>query len=97
MHFVLESAPISFAMIGQLAPVHLQGIMMGTWMLLIGVGASLAGYFSNKILHVTQSIDPLITNINYSHTFDLLGWFSIAVGIIIFISTKHFKYNWLAS
>lgn len=74
-------SPIGYAMIGQLAPQHLQGIMMGTWMMITGVSATLSGYFSSMALGSTASIDPLLTNLSFSHTFGLLGWSAIGTGI----------------
>lgn len=85
--YILQSAgelfisPIGYAMIGQLAPVHLQGVMMGTWMMITGVSATLSGYFSSMALGTTASVDPLLTNPSFSHTFNLLGWSSIATGV----------------
>jgi len=89
--YILQSAgelfisPIGYAMVGQLAPVQLQGLMMGTWLMITGVAATLSGYFSNMALGSTNSTDPLITNPSFSHTFGLLGWAAIATGIVLLI------------
>ncbi len=89
--FILQSiaelfiAPIGYAMVGQLAPVKLQGIMMGTWMMMIGVAATLSGYFSRLALGNMQSQDPLVTNAGFSYTFGLLGLTAIVAGILLFI------------
>jgi POT family proton-dependent oligopeptide transporter len=91
MSYILQSlgelfiSPIGYAMVGQLAPVHLQGLMMGTWLMITGVAATLSGYFSNMALGSTNSTDPLLTNPSFSHTFGLLGWSAIATGIILLI------------
>ncbi|EKD74282.1 MAG: hypothetical protein ACD_45C00008G0002 [uncultured bacterium] len=77
-------SPIGYAMVGQLAPPHLQGLMMGTWLMITGVAATLSGYFSNMALGSSNSTDPLITNSSFSHTFGLLGWAAIATGILLF-------------
>ncbi len=89
--FILQSAgelfisPVGYAMVGQLVPVNLQGIMMGTWLMLVGVGATLSGYFSSVALGNTKSLDPLITNAGFSHIFGSLGLVSIAVGTLLFV------------
>lgn len=89
-YFILQSsgelfiAPIGYAMIGQLAPLHLRGLMMGTWMMVIGVSAILSDHFSKTALNATLSINPLITNRNYSHTFNILGWTAIIISCILF-------------
>ena len=74
-------SPIGYAMIGQLAPQQLQGVMMGTWMMITGVAATLSGYFSSMALGSTASIDPLVTNPSFSHTFGLLGWSAMGTGV----------------
>jgi POT family proton-dependent oligopeptide transporter len=78
-------SPIGYAMVGQLAPVQLQGLMMGTWLMITGVAATLSGYFSNMALGNTSSTDPLVTNPSFSHTFGLLGWAAIVTGIVLLI------------
>jgi POT family proton-dependent oligopeptide transporter len=89
--FILQSigelfiSPIGYAMVGQLAPQRLQGLMMGTWLMVTGVGATLSDYFSKMALGTTQSTDPLLTNASFSHTFAILGWTSIVVGVGLFI------------
>lgn len=80
-------APIGYAMVGQLAPVRLQGLLMGAWMMTTGVAATLSGYFSHMALGQTQSTNPLITNPSFSHTFSLLGWFTISVGVLLLLLT----------
>lgn len=79
-------SPIGYAMVGQLAPVRLRGLMMGIWMMITGVAAILSDHFSKMALGTTDSIDPLITNASYSHTFGLLGWSAIIAGGLLFIS-----------
>ncbi len=78
-------SPIGYAMVGQLAPAHLQGILMGTWMMMTGVSAALSGYFSQMALGSTTSIDPLLTNASFGQTFGLLGWMSIAAGVVMLL------------
>lgn len=91
LSYILQSigelfiAPIGYAMVGQLAPIRLQGLMMGTWMMIIGVGAALSGYFSNLALEGMQSTDPLVTNPGFSHIFNLLGWGTMGAGILLFL------------
>lgn len=79
-------SPIGYAMVGELAPPHLQGMMMGTWMMITGLAATLSGYFSNMALGGSHSIDPLITNPSFSSTFGLLGWSAIATGVLLLVA-----------
>jgi len=74
-------SPIGYAMIGLLAPANLQGILMGSWMLMTGIAGMLASYCSNYAIANVSSQDPLITNPGYSHTFALLGWLAVGCGV----------------
>lgn len=79
-------SPIGYAMVGQLAPRRLRGLMMGMWMMITGVAAILSDHFSKMALGSTDSISPLATNASYSHTFGTLGWSAIIAGGILFIA-----------
>lgn len=76
-------SPIGYSMIGYLAPPRLQGLMMGTWMMITGVAATMSGYFSNMAGGEAHATDPLITNSSYSHMFNLLGWSSVIAGVVL--------------
>lgn len=81
-------SPIGYSMIGYLAPPHLQGVMMGTWLMITGVAATLSGYFSKLAGGGSADnnlTDPVVTNASYSHTFNLLGWSSIGAGVIVIL------------
>lgn len=78
-------SPIGYAMVGQLAPAHLQGLLMGTWLMLTGLASSVSWYFSSMALGNSQSIDPLITNSSFSYTFGLLGIIAVITGFILMV------------
>lgn len=80
-------SPIGYAMVGQLAPLRLRGLMMGIWMMITGIAAILSDHFSKMALGSTESINPLITNASYSHTFGLLGWTAIIGAALLFAFT----------
>lgn len=84
-------SPIGYAMVGQLAPMRLQGLMMGTWLMITGVAATMSDYFSKMALGTEHLTDPLLTNGSFSHTFALLGWTSISVGIVLLLVTPLMK------
>jgi POT family proton-dependent oligopeptide transporter len=89
--YVLQSAgellisPIGYAMVGQLAPLKLRGLMMGMWMMVTGIAAIFSGAFSKMALGTSDSINPLVSNAAYSHTFGVLGWSSIAAGVAMML------------
>jgi proton-dependent oligopeptide transporter, POT family len=77
-------SPIGYAMVGQLAPPKLRGIMMGTWLMLTGIGATLSSMASRQMLGNTKSVLPSVTNPAYSHTFNELGWIAIVTAVVVF-------------
>ncbi|MBA3536915.1 MAG: MFS transporter [Tatlockia sp.] len=95
--FILQStgelliAPIGYAMVGALAPNSLQGLMMGMWMLAIGVGATLSSYSSNLMIAGQDSVSPLLTNSGYSQVFLNLGFFAIAAALVLYSLTPKLK------
>ncbi len=92
LSYILQSvgelfiSPIGYAMVGQLAPLRLRGLMMGMWMMVTGIAAIFSDQFSKMALGNTDSIDPLITNASYSHTFGMVGWSAIGTGALLFIA-----------
>ena len=84
-------SPIGYAMIGQLIPVKLQGLMMGTWLMVIGVSATLSNYFSQLGFAKTKFSNPLETNPIFSETFNFLGWSAIIAGGVLFILAPFLK------
>ncbi len=77
-------SPIGYAMVGELAPVKLRGLMMGMWLMITGVAATLSDYFSKIALGTVKSSSPLVTNPSFSHTFGVLGWSAIGVSVLLF-------------
>lgn len=89
LYYLLQSigelliSPIGYAMIGALAPVRLQGVMLGSLMLCTGVGASLSSYSSNLMVVGQETTLPLLTNPGYSRVFLALGGLSICCAVIL--------------
>ncbi|WP_419420721.1 peptide MFS transporter [Legionella sp. D16C41] len=85
-------APVGYAMIGRIAPINLQGLLMGIWTMTSGVAATLSHYFSNAMTKAS-SIHPLITNNNYLYVFQELGMWALAGAIFLyFIANKISQY-----
>ncbi len=88
--YVLQSfgelliSPIGYAMIGKLAPASLQGLLMGCWMMVTGVASVLAGYVSGAMPQNIGST-PVTTNPGYSSVFNMLGWGSLAGGVVLLL------------
>jgi POT family proton-dependent oligopeptide transporter len=88
MSYVLQSvgelliSPIGYAMIGKLAPRQYQGIMMGSWMLVTGLGSLFAGDFSGMIPE-PKGATAVMTNPEYVKLFGALGAGSLVVGVAL--------------
>ncbi len=77
--------PIGYAMVGQLAPARLRGVMMGTWMMVSGMGGAITGIVSKWATYsATGDLSPLATNFTYGRVFILLGLASVLVAVILF-------------
>lgn len=93
LYFITQSiaelliAPVGYAMIGRIAPANLQGLFMGSWMMVSGVAASLSHYFSNAMTK-TNSIDPLVSNKDYLNVFNQLGLWALIGAIFIYLIGK---------
>ncbi|WP_115704613.1 peptide MFS transporter [Legionella sainthelensi] len=92
-HFITQSlaelliGPVGYAMIGRISPPKLQGILMGTWMMVSGVSASLSHYFSNAMMK-SQATNPLVTNGDYLHVFNQLGSWALVGGVFLYLISK---------
>ncbi|MBV8603964.1 MAG: MFS transporter [Pelomonas sp.] len=75
-------SPVGYAMIGRLAPRQYQGVMMGAWMLVTGLASLFANDFSGAI-PTAQGLAPQATNGVYARLFDLLGWSTVGVGVLL--------------
>lgn len=70
-------APIGFAVIGQLVPRSLQGMMTGIWMISIASSATLSGNLSIMSFAKSSSID------SFMQLFAYIGCFSIFIAFIM--------------
>jgi len=96
MHYIFQSSgelfigPIGYAMVGRLSPSGMTGIMMGTFMLSSGIGASLASYFASLISNPVGN-SPLLTNSSYHDTFLKLGESGIVM-VLILLSVSYYHH-----
>lgn len=88
LSYVLQSigelliSPIGYAMIGKLAPVKYQGIMMGSWMLVTGLASIFAGDFSGMVPEPAGTT-ALATNADYAALFTKLGAGTLVAGALL--------------
>lgn len=90
LHFITQSiaelfiGPVGYAMIGRIAPNHLQGLLMGSWMLVSGVSASLSHYFSNSMIK-SESANPLLSNTDYYYVFNELAVWALGGALFLYL------------
>lgn len=83
-------APVGYAVIGRIAPPHLQGILMGSWMLVSGLAAYFSQYFSNAMVKTEQS-NPLLTNGDFLQVFKQLGCSALIGSILLFFISRRIR------
>jgi proton-dependent oligopeptide transporter, POT family len=97
LHFIAQSiaelliGPVGYAMIGRIAPAKLQGLLMGTWMMVSGVSASLSQLFSNDMVKAESSV-PLVTNADYLHVFNQLSAWALLGGVFLYLLSGKIRY-----
>lgn len=96
LHYLLQSlgeiliGPVGSAMVGKLAPKKLQGIMMGFWMMVTGMAATLSHYFSN-LMTQTDSINPVLSNPNYLDVFNQMGLYGLVAALFLFVIANYLQ------
>lgn len=81
-------APVGYAIVGKLAPPHLQSIMMGTWLMICGLASVISHYISNS-MDILSTNNPLVTNSNYLLVFCKIGIYAICpAGCLLLLSKK---------
>ena len=88
LSYVLQSigelliSPVGYAMVGRLAPLRYQGVMMGSFMLITGLASLFAGDFSGMAPE-GEGRTALETDAAYSSLFGYLGIGSVAIGVVL--------------
>ncbi len=96
LHFFLQAlgelliAPVGFSMVGRLAPQRLNGIMMGFWMMVSGIAASLSQFLSNTVDYGI-SAETAINNPNYLSFFDSLGFYAFLGAVVLLAISRKVK------
>lgn len=81
-------SPIGYAMVGELIPPSLQGVCMGFWLMITGLGAVFSNYFSQIALGSKQEMTPLASNPQFFKTFLVLGLLAILMSFLVFFIRK---------
>lgn len=96
LHNIAEAAaelligPVGYAMIGRIAPLKLQGLFMGTWMMSSGVSASLSSFFSNAMTKA-KTLDPLSSNADYLQVFNQFTVWALISSVLLYFIFEKFK------
>ena len=84
--------PTAYAMVGELVPTKLEGIMMGLRQVTMGLGGALSMFVASATLSKGGlSTNPIDTNPRYAHTFLLIGGITILIGLLVFLFSQFFQ------
>lgn len=83
-------SPIGMSMAGRLAPEGKEGRMMGIWQVFTGLSALISGYVAS--MTVMPKHEALsVSNAVYSHTFGMVGWITVGLGVIALLLVPTLK------
>ena len=86
-------SPVGLAMIIELSPRTMHGLMMGVWYFATATANILAGFASQwtTISSPSGTNTPIIASQQYAHVYSLLGLLAISAGLSIFIFTPRLR------
>lgn len=84
-------SPIGLAMVTELSPPHLSGLMMGIWFMALGFGGELSGFLAKQASVPKQILGVSASNPIYQHAFAHNALFALIVGIILLILSPFLK------
>ncbi len=79
--------PVGFAMVGDLVPPRMEGVMMGVWQLSTGVAGALSDYLANLTVAPENVTQPVQTNPIFAHSFLQFGLMAVGVGLLTMLMT----------
>ena len=77
--------PIGLAMVGQLAPMALQSVLMGCWMMVLGIAAFIAKFIVERLQSANAIANSHPAENHYRQAFHLMGWSAIAIAIFVLL------------
>ncbi len=84
-------SPTGLSMVTKLAPGNWMSMLMGLWFMSLAAGNALAGKIANFTALPAIIPDNFPLTQFYGHTFNKLGWFSVAIAILLLICTPLFN------
>lgn len=84
-------SPTGLSMVTKLAPGNWTGMLMGVWFMSLAAGNALAGKIANFTALPTIVPDNFPLTQFYGHTFNKLGWFSVAIAVLLLVCTPLFN------
>jgi POT family proton-dependent oligopeptide transporter len=97
IHSVAELciSPVGLSMITKLSIARIVGLMMGVWFLSISVAQYVAGVVAQ--VASVETVGGQVTNLKvaldtYSHTFTLIAWTAIGLGVLLLLLSWPLKY-----
>jgi POT family proton-dependent oligopeptide transporter len=97
IHSVAELciSPVGLSMITKLSIARIVGLMMGVWFLSISVAQYVAGVVAQ--VASVETVGGQVTNLKvaldtYSHTFTMIAWTAIGLGVLLLLLSWPLKY-----
>lgn len=84
-------SPTGLAMVTELSPPHLSGLMMGVWFMALGFGGELAGYLAKSASIPEGTITLAHSNAIYAHAFENYTLIAFVVAVILLALTPWLK------
>ncbi len=83
-------SPVGLAMITELSPKHLVGMMMGVWFLSLSAAFAIGGQLAT-IAAAPDNVSPVITQSIYHHAFLIYGMIALLLSVIAFAAAPFLK------
>jgi len=88
-------SPVGLSMITKLSIARIVGLMMGVWFLSISVAQYVAGAVAQVASVATVAgkvINPQVGLMTYTHTFTIISWVAIGLGVLLLVLSWPLKY-----
>ena len=83
--------PTGLAMITELAPEKLMGLVMGIWYMVIGLGGLLAGVLAQQVLYQSNDFGIALLHNQYGKSFALYAGLALLIAVVLSFLSPQLK------
>ena len=83
--------PTGASMVGQFAPKKHEGVLMGVWLLSMGIGSLFSGYLAKTTTSPQHLVNPATTNPIYMRSFLQFGLIAIVLVILVILASRKLR------